>query len=363
VPARQAEGDPVAERLAPFLAKPVGRLAHAYTLTALLTLPRKDAETYAATALANVRREFPAYVVYIAEEPTAQPSSRELHPAFYGSLDWHSCVEMHWVLARLLRLELVADPEIRRGLDENLSSDALAVEADFFAAPQHSFIERPYGWGWLLRLAHELAEWQDDDARRWSANLEPLAQVLAGRLVDWLPKSDYPVRTGVHPNSAFSLSLALPYARKASAGLEAAIVEAALRWFHDDVDYPAAWEPSGSDFLSPALTEAELMLSILQPADFVDWLDRFLPELPAALLEPVAVSDPTDGHIAHLHGLNLSRAWCMLRIADVLPENDARVSILHAAAERHAEASLPFVTGVDYMLDHWLPAYAVLLLT
>jgi hypothetical protein len=329
----------------------------------LLGLARKDAETYAAVALANVRREFPAYVVYIAEEPAAPPTSRELHPAFYGSLDWHSCVEMHWVLVRLLRLGLVSDPEIRRALDENLSTEALGAEAAFFAAPQHSFIERPYGWGWLLRLVHELSEWEDDDAGRWAANLEPLVDVLVGRLLDWLPKADYPVRAGVHPNSAFGLSLALPYARKENADLEAAIVEAALRWYGDDVGYPAAWEPSGSDFLSPVLTEAELMQSVLEPAEFVVWFDRLLPELPAALLEPAAVSDPSDGQIAHLHGLNLSRAWCMRRIAEALGEDDARVGLLHEAAERHARASLPFVSGVDYMLDHWLPAYAVLLLT
>jgi hypothetical protein len=332
-----------------------------------------SADAYAAVALANVRREFPSVLAYVFDGQRELARPRDVHPAFYGSYDWHSCVEMHWVLARLLRVVpgLAADAEIRSVLDEHLRPDALAAEAAFFAEPRHRTIERPYGWGWALMLAHELSEWDDPDARRWAAATRPLADVLRGRLVEWLPKATYPIRAGTHPNSAFGLSLALPFARgEARAGrndVEAAIVAAAVRWFADDADYPAAWEPSGADFLSPALTEAELMLNVLDPADFADWLTRFLPGLasgePRTLLVPATVSDPSDGQIAHLHGLNLSRAWCMRRLAEALPAGDARVAVLTADAERHAEAALPFVVGGDYATEHWLAAYAVLLLS
>jgi hypothetical protein len=333
-----------------------------------------NADAYAAVAVANVRREFPSVLAYVFDGPRELARPRDVHPAFYGSFDWHSCVEMHWMLARLLRTlpGLAAEPEIRTVLDEHVRPDLLAAEAAFFAEPRHRTIERPYGWGWALKLAHELADWDDGDARRWAAAVRPLADVLAARYVEWLPNATYPVRAGTHQNSAFGLSLALPFARaEARAGrseLERAIAAAARRWFGADADYPAAWEPSGADFLSPALTEAELMRSVLDPRAFADeWLPRFLPGLAAAeprtLFTPATVSDPSDGQIAHLHGLNLSRAWCMRRLAEALPAGDARIPVLRDAVDRHADAALPFVVGSDYALEHWLAAYAVLLLS
>ena len=328
-----------------------------------------NADLYAEVAVSNIRREFPAYVMYIAEGPEERHRARELHPAFYGSFDWHSCVEMHWALVRLLRVmpALTAEPEIRAALDENLRPGAIEAEAAFFAQDRHRSVERPYGWGWALRLAHELDGWDDPDARRWAAAIRPLADLLAARYVEWLPKATYPVRIGVHQNSAFGLSLALPFARAGNADLEAAIEDAARRWFAADADYPGAWEPSGADFLSPALTEAELMRTVLEPAEFVDWLTGFLPELasgePRALFTPAIVSDISDGQIAHLHGLNLSRAWCLRRLAEALDPDDPRAEPLADAADRHARAALPFVAGSDYTVEHWLACYAILALS
>ena len=332
-----------------------------------------NAEAYARVAMTNIRREYPTHVAYYIEGPGPLPPPRQLHPAFYGSFDWHSCVEMHWVLVRLLRSlpALAAAGEARAVLDGTLTRDALAVEAAFCADPAHRGFERPYGWGWALMLTDELTGWDDPDAARWRANIGPLADVLRSRFLEWLPTATYPLRMGLHGNSAFGLSLALPDARReASAGrgaLARAIRDAALRWFADDRDYPARLEPSGSDFLSPALTEAELMRSLLDERAFVAWLDAFLPALatgtPAALLEPAIVSDPSDGQGAHLHGLNLSRAYCMRRIAEGLPAGDPRVGVLASSIAKHADASLPAVVGSHYMVEHWLAAYALLLLS
>jgi hypothetical protein len=318
-------------------------------------------------ALANIEREFPHVEPVFQSEPGPIPNHRELHPAFYGSLDWHSCVEMHWLLVRLLRLtpDRVPQDEIRSALDAHMSADALAVEAGFFAQPEQRAAERPYGWGWALRLAYELSVYDDQSAARWAGNMKPLVDVIVDGLLEWLPKLTYPVRYGLHANPAFSLSLALPFA-ETHASLFAAVKEAAIRWYGADVGYAAEWEPSAFDFLSPALTESELLSSLLPQTEFSIWLDRFLPGIaagkPETLFTPVEVSDPTDGHIAHLHGLNLSRAWCFRRLAAGLPHGDRRVPVMRDAAERHAEASLDQAVGSNYELEHWLPAYAVLYL-
>ena len=332
---------------------------------------RENAEAYAGVALANIQREYPASLPYFITGPGPLPLPRELHPSFYGSLDWHSCVEMHWVLVRLLRLfpGMARGPEIRAVLDDHLSAEKLAVEAAYFSA--HRGFERPYGWGWALRLVEELRAWDDRDGTRWLRNVAPLATVLRDGFTAWLSKATYPQRTGLHGNTAFGLSLALDFARAESRagrpGLESAINDAAGRWYASDADYPARFEPSGSDFLSPAFTEAELMRSILASREFVAWFDRFLPSFargePRSLLEPAIVTDASDGQIAHLHGLNLSRAFCMRRVAEALPRGDVRVTVLEAAIERQAAASLPAVVGADYMVEHWLAAYALLLLS
>jgi hypothetical protein len=330
------------------------------------------ATAFAETILACVQREYPNDPHHRLTGPDDFPlPPREAHPSFYGCFDWHSAVEMHWALVRLLRLvpESMPEPEARARLSEHLGNEPLAVEAAYLA--DHPTFERPYGWGWALMLVHEVETWEDSQARDWAANLRPLAEVLTSHYLEWLPKATYPIREGTHANTAFSLARALPFAaERATRGEEAplaAITKAAERWYGEDENAPADWEPSGNDFLSPALTEAELMSRLLPPERFQSWLDGFLPgiadESPATLFAPAVVSDDTDGYIGHLHGLNLSRAYCWRRLAETLPDDDSRSQVMHAAADRHAEASLPQATGSDYVLEHWLAAYAVLLLS
>lgn len=284
------------------------------------TLLRASARGFAEVILTNIRREYPNDLRHAMTGPDDRPRPRELHPAFYGCYDWHSCVEMHWALARLARLLPDAVPlaEVREAFDAHLTAEAVAAEAAYLDA--HPMFKRPYGWGWALTLVHELNTWahlgDDPDARRWAANLAPLGEVLTAGYLDWLPRATYPERVGTHNNSAFGLSRALPFATaRAGAGdgaLLAAVTGAAHRWFGGDRDYPGGWEPSGTDFLSPALVEAELMAGVLPPEEFTGWLDGFLPGLaegrPESLFAPAEVSDETDGLIGHLHGLNLSRA-------------------------------------------------------
>jgi Protein of unknown function (DUF2891) len=332
---------------------------------------RERAGEFAEVILTCARREYPYGLNHQITGPDDRPLPREIHPSFYGCFDWHSSVEMHWALVRLLRLvpDSIPAAGARALLDEHLAADAIAAETAYLA--EHRKFERPYGWGWALTLANEVMTWEDPDAERWAVNLEPLADLLADRYVEWLSTATYPARVGVHYNSAFALARALEFAeeraRRGDDALVGAIHEAAGRWFGADEDAPAAWEPSAYDFLSPALVEAELMSRLLPPDQFRPWLDRFLPELeserPRTLFEPAVVDDDTDGHVAHLHGLNLSRACCWRRLADVLPDDDPRVGIMRDSADRHAAVSLPYVSGSDYVLEHWLAAYAVLLLS
>jgi hypothetical protein len=333
-----------------------------------------NAGSYAQLALSNIEREFPSAVSHTMQAPGDFPARpRDRTPVFYGSFDWHSCVEMYWLLVRLLRCagDHVPQQAIRAALDAHLTAEGLAAEAQFISLPSNAPRERPYGWGWALRLAYELLSWEDPNGQRWAALFVPLADALTSNFLRWLPKATYAVRYGVHANSAFGLSLALPYAReRADAGngaLLEAITAAAQRWYATDADYPGNWEPSGHDFLSPALTEAELMARLLPAAQFAEWLEAFLPSLaegrPEALFLPATVSDASDPYIAHLHGLNASRAWCWRRIAEHLPPGDPRRERAMDAAERHAQAALPHVVGEDYMVEHWLACYAVLLLS
>ncbi|MGZ3674884.1 MAG: DUF2891 domain-containing protein [Ktedonobacterales bacterium] len=333
-----------------------------------------NAGNYARVALSNIEQEFPSDIHHTMQAPGDFPyRPRERTPVFYGSFDWHSCVEMHWLLVRLLRAagDHVPQQEIRAALDTHSTAEGLAAEAQFIGMPANGNRQRPYGWGWALRLGHELMTWDDADAKRWAAHFVPLAEVLTGSFLTWLPKATYPVRYGVHSNSAFGLSQTLPYAQMRAQAGEGALLEAmttaAQRWFTADANYPGKWEPSGHDFLSPALTEAELMAQLLPAAEFARWLEAFLPGIaegqPTALFTPAIVSDASDPYIAHLHGLNASRAWCWRRIAERLPAGDARSERALEAAETHAQAALPHVAGEDYMVEHWVACYAVLLLS
>jgi hypothetical protein len=293
-------------------------------------------------------------------------------PAFYGSYDWHSCVEMHWLLLRLLRIaeDVIPAKQIRSVLNAHFRPVALAAEKEFIAS-RNGLGERPYGWGWALALVHESQALGDPEGKKWATALQPFADAVTGCFLNWLPKATYPVRYGVHANSAFGMARAWDYAQARAETGDAALLEAitakAYAWFGGDTMYPAAWEPSGQDFLSPALAEAELMARVFPPEEFGIWLSVFLPGIaggePATLFTPAVVSDPADGAIAHLHGLNASRAWGWRRIAEALPDGDPRIESAVAAARTHAGAALPHVVGDDYNVEHWLACYAVLMLS
>ena len=340
---------------------------------ARLAIFRENAVEYSRSALGNITREFPHMAYVIASQPGVIPTHREAHPAFFGSFDWHSCVEMHWVLVSLLKHNPSHElaKQVQQILHELLTEANLRVETAFFENPNHSGFERPYGWGWLLTLAAELQDWDDEDGRKWFAAIRPLADTIATSFITWLPKQTYPIRSGMHNNTAFGLLRSFDYAEflanEGQPELLEAMYDAASRWYLADTDYPAHYEPSGADFLSAALTEAEFMSRVVDQDVFPDWLSAFLPGLaasePAVLFSPVVSSDHSDGQIAHLEGLNLSRSASFLAIAAALPDDDPRIEPMVLSAKSHAYASLPAVTGGDYMTEHWLSAYATLLLT
>jgi hypothetical protein len=320
----------------------------------------------AGIALGHVGREFPNGLVQTLSGPEDLGRPRDLHPIFFGSLDWHSCVHSHWLLARLLRLfpDLPAAGAIVAHFDQAFTREKAAGERAYLARPLTRGFERPYGWAWLLMLAGELRRHDDPRGRAWSDTLAPLAADFVARFREFLPKADYPVRAGVHSNTAFALALAHDYALiAADEGLRTLVEAKAAEWYGADRACQA-WEPSGDDFLSPALMEAELMRRVLSPDAFAPWFAGFLPDLaegrPATLFQPARVSDRSDGRIAHLDGVNLSRAWCWRGLAGAL--GDGPVAILaREAADRHLAASLPHISG-DYMGEHWLASFALLAL-
>ncbi len=318
---------------------------------------------YARLALDCVQREWPNSIQHALAGPADVASPRSLHPAFYGCLDWHSAVHGHWLLVRLRPAVPALAGELRAALDANLTPANLAAEAAYFRAPHRGSFERPYGWAWLLQLATELHAAGDADARRWLEALAPLTEVIVARYLDFLPRQTYPVRTGVHANTAFGLAFALDHARAVGhTALEGLVTERALTYYLADRDAPAAWEPGGEDFFSPSLIEADLMRRVLPAERFAAWLHDFLPRgLPPALRAPAIVSDRADGKLAHLDGLNLSRAWCLRGLASALPAGPLRRE-LATAGDVHAAAGLAHVATGDYMGEHWLATFAVLAL-
>ncbi len=324
------------------------------------------AEKFAALALAGLGREWPHSFQHLAHRPREMGLPRELHPAFYGCYDWHSAVHGHWTLARIVRLH-PRSPAARRGraaLDRHLTPGNLAAELAYFQAPDRGRFERPYGWGWLLALAAEVRAGREPCFRAWARAIRPLEKFIAESFCRYLPRLPYPVRSGVHTNTAFGMTLALDYARATGRPrLEATLVAHARRFYVADRDAPLAWEPSGEDFLSPALTEADLMARVLAPGEFRRWLARFLPGLAegrlSSLARPPRVFDRGDGKQVHLDGLCLSRAWVLDLIAAAQPAN----AEVRAAARRHARAGLARVSSGDYAGEHWLATFATYLLT
>lgn len=325
------------------------------------------ASSLARIALGHVGREYPNALVQMIAGPEDLGTPRALHPIFFGSFDWHSSVHSHWLLARLLRYapHLPEAGEIHAHFDQAFTAEKVAGERAYLARPTSRGFERPYGWGWLLMLAAELTFHKEPDGLRWSETLQPLADDFVARFRAYLPKADYPVRAGVHSNTAFALALAHDYAlARPDPDLRALIEAKALDWYGGDVDCQA-WEPSGDDFLSSALVEAEFMRRVLAKGDFTAWFARFLPRLeeglPATLFTPAKVSDRGDGKIAHLDGVNLSRAWCWRGVAGALGGQGRTAQLATAAAERHLAVSLAHVSG-DYMGEHWLASFALLAL-
>jgi hypothetical protein len=293
---------------------------------------------------------------------------RDLHPAFHGSFDWHSCVHMHWLLARILRKfpDLSICASIEAVFDRSLAREAIAVELAYAGRPSNAAFERPYGWAWLLKLATELHLLGASGAR-WSIALQPLTDAFAARFIDFLPRTRYPVRHGVHTNSAFALALAIDHARHAgNPALGTACAAKARAFFAQDRDLPAQWEPSGADFLSPVLMEASLLHRVVDGAAFGTWLRTALPGFadaaPATLFTPVIVDDRSDGHLVHLDGLNLSRAWCFREIAAALGSDDARTTVARRAAGMHLDAGWPGIASDDFAGAHWLASFAALAL-
>jgi hypothetical protein len=335
-----------------------------------LKMTRKQASAFARLALKAIQKEYPNKPGDFLNSAKDVQGPRAVHPAFYGSFDWHSSVHGHWMLVRLLRRfpDLPEGKQVRVVLAEHLTAANLRAEADYFGRPNARSFERPYGWAWLLKLAEELHGWDDPDARDWSKNLRPLADAIVARYLGFFPKQTYPIRSGVHPNTAFGLAFALDYARAVGhKELRELVEERSRAYYARDVGIPAAWEPDGADFFSPSLMEADLMRRVLPPAEFRAWLRRFLPELakgePKALLEPARVTDRRDPQLVHLDGLNLSRAWCMRSIAAALPADDPARKVLAESAARHAEAALGHVASGDYAGEHWLASFAVYLLS
>jgi hypothetical protein len=304
---------------------------------------------FARVALDNVERAYPRRLDQLLAGPDAEWRPGVLHPAFYGSYDWHSAVHMHWLLARLLFLheDIPERAAIEARLDRHLTASNIAQELAFFNGPGGATFERPYGWAWLLELQAELIR-----LGRWHQAVAPLATELAGRFEPLLGASPYPIRAGTHGNSAFACILALDYARTAGeTPLAAAIEEAARRWYLRDRDYPVTYEPSGDDFLSPALVEALLMKRILPDREFSEWLSRFLPPDLGPLSRPPSVLDHADAKQSHLDGLCLSRAWCFTLLG------------LDKLSNEHLEAGMPHVVGGDYSGEHWLASFALLALS
>jgi hypothetical protein len=322
---------------------------------------------FARRALEHVTREYPNKLDHVLNGVLDLKEPRVAHPVFYGSFDWHSCVHGYWLLATTLRLfpDNRESGEIRQLFDAQLIPSKVEAEVEFLDQPLRATFERPYGWAWLLMLAAELRRHDDEQANRWTEALTPLAAAFTDRFLTFLPKATYPTRVGTHFNSSFAIALALEFAAVTrNDPLRKLLVEKARAWFSGD-SACQAWEPGGDDFLSPALMEAECMRRVLGTGEFSEWLDGFLPRLkdrqPIALFDPAVVSDRSDGKIAHLDGLNLSRAWCWRSIAATWTANDPRRSIALEAAETHLAASLPHVTG-DYMGEHWLATFALLAL-
>ena len=321
-------------------------------------------------ALKCMQQEYPNKLNQVLGDSTALKGPRVLHPAFYGCFDWHSAVHGHWMLVKLMKAypELPQTGEVRRKLSENLTAENIKGEIAYFQDKDNRLFERTYGWAWLLKLQEELITWEDEEAKKWATNLQPLTDLIVDRYLEFLPKLTYPIRTGEHPNTAFGLSFAWDYALAAEHDeLKQLIAKRAMDWYGNDENGPVNWEPNGFDFLSPCLEEARIMSRVITDKnEYQQWLESYLSDLldtradfPFTIAE---VSDRTDGKIVHLDGLNLSRAWCLLEIMHKLEDKTLKER-LGMAAEEHFKASGPQILSGSYEGEHWLASFAVYALT
>ena len=333
-------------------------------------LDEASVESFAGLALACVHQEYPNKIGHVLNSDDDVDPPRKLTPSFYGCFDWHSSVHGHWLLVRLTKLYPEAEfaPIARAALAESFTDARIAGEVAYFEGEGRTSTERPYGLAWLLCLADELHTWEDEQAQRWRTTVAPLEALAADRFRSWLPKLHYPIRTGEHSQTAFAFGLVMDWAETVGDRAMADLIAERSRFYYmDDVNCPLSYEPSGQDFLSPCIAEADLMRRVLPPEEFADWLTGFLPSIPVAggsdWLPLGVVTDRTDGKLAHLDGLNISRAWMLEGIASGLPEGDPRIPALRAAADTHRESGLASVTGEHYEGGHWLGSFATYLVT
>lgn len=335
------------------------------------TISPELAQRFSALALACIQQEFPNKISRTTDTAEAIGRPRKIFPTFYGCFDWHSAVHGHWLLVRLLHVgpqDALWRSEAIRKLNENFTEENLAGEIANFSRPARGSWERPYGLAWYLQLTTELRQWDDPIAKAWLKNLQPLEVEIAQSLKQWLPKLAYPIRLGTHNQSAFAFGLMLDWAReKKDAEMEGLIIERSLAFHQHDKLCPLAYEPSGEDFLSPCLMEADLMRRILKQDDFSIWLSDFMPAIPtdgsAKWLAPGIVNDASDGKLVHLDGVNSSRAWNLYNIARALPTGDKRKSAIVAAANLHATTGVAAVSDEHYSGSHWLASFATYLMT
>ncbi len=330
-------------------------------------LTKKVALSLSKLPLKCIHKEFPNKPSHVINGPKDVLSPKQIHPAFYGCFDWHSSVHGHWMLVKLLKKfpELENSKEIIKSLNLSFTGNNIKKEVNYLNQKNRKSFERMYGWAWLLKLAEELHTWDSTLGKKWGEIIKPLEDKIVERYLNFLPKLTYPIRTGVHPNTAFALAFGLDYARAIkNKKLEKLILKKAKSFYFSDKNCPANWEPGGEDFFSPCLMEADLMRRVLDKKGFEKWLKAFLPNLKNSnLLKPAIVSDRSDPKIVHLDGLNLSRAWCLIGIKKALPSNDPVAPLLDKSINAHFKASLSYITSGEYGGEHWLASFAIFALS
>ena len=306
-----------------------------------------------------IDQEYPNKLGQVLGDSTYLKEPSELHPAFYGCFDWHSSVHGHWTLLNIIKElpNFKKRDSILKKLQKNITKENVLKEVKYFDDVHNNTFERTYGWAWLLKVSETLQDWDTTEAKKLHQNLQPLVSLIENKYIEFLPKLKYPIRVGEHPNTAFGMSFALDYAKKYSPKLEALIIEKAKEYYINDKGCPITWEPGGFDFLSPCLQEAALMLKVLPKEEFIIWIDEFLPDFrnnPTSYLEVAEVTDRSDGKLAHLDGLNFSRAWCLYEIGKEL-ENDKMLNLAH----KHFNYSYKKMDSGEYAGAHWLASFAL----